>query len=310
MIPESPAASGSPWPATDADVPAFWQGLGLAGLIDLHIHFMPERVMAKVWAYFDRVTAPDGGSGWPIHYRTGDADRLRTLEALGVRAFPSLIYPHKAGMAEWLNGWAAGFAQATPGCLQTATFFPEPGVDRYVAEALERGARIFKVHVQVGAYDPRDPLLRPVWRRLAEARVPVVVHCGSGPEPGPFTGPGPFGEVLAAAPELVVLIAHMGMPEYRDMAGLALRHPNAHLDTSVAFTAFTERRFPFPADLVEVLASHPDRVVLGSDFPNIPHPYAEQLAGLASLGLGDDWLRAVCYRNAARLLGLPEGPTA
>jgi hypothetical protein len=44
--------------------------------------------------------------------------------------------------------------------------------------------------------------------------------------------------------------------------------------------------------------------VPGGDFPNIPYPYAEQVAGLVRLGLGGPWLRAVCWENAARLFGL------
>jgi hypothetical protein len=54
------------------------------------------------------------------------------------------------------------------------------------------------------------------------------------------------------------------------------------------------------------LAEHPDRVVLGTDFPNIPHPYAHQLQALVRLDLGDDWLRAVCHDNGARLLGVTQ----
>ena len=46
------------------------------------------------------------------------------------------------------------------------------------------------------------------------------------------------------------------------------------------------------------------KVLLGSDFPNIPYPYPEQLAGLARLDLGEPWLRAVCWQNAASLFGL------
>jgi uncharacterized protein len=46
------------------------------------------------------------------------------------------------------------------------------------------------------------------------------------------------------------------------------------------------------------------KVLLGSDFPNIPYPYAEQIAGLVRLGLGGPWLRAVCWANAAHLFGL------
>ena len=36
-------------------------------------------------------------------------------------------------------------------------------------------ARIFKVHVQVGRYDPRDDLLDAVWGRLEETGTPVVI---------------------------------------------------------------------------------------------------------------------------------------
>jgi len=45
--------------------------------------------------------------------------------------------------------------------------------------------------------------------------------------------------------------------------------------------------------------------LLGSDFPNIPYPYARQLTGLARLGLGEDWLRAVCWDNPVALFGAP-----
>jgi hypothetical protein len=291
-----------PPPAHDGAVPAYWRSLGLPGLIDLHVHFMPRRVMDKVWAYFD-TGGPLTGGPWPIEYRVEESERLARLRALGVLAFPSLVYPHKPDMAEWLNGWAADFADRTPDCLRTATFFPEPSAQRYVADALAGGARIFKAHVQVGGYDPRDPLLRPVWRQLADAGVPVVVHCGSGPTPGRSTGPGPFAEVLARHPRLVAVVAHLGMPEYAEFVDLAQRYEGVHLDTTMAFTDFTEALMPFPRDLLPALADLQDRVVLGTDFPNIPHTYLHQLEAVQRLDLGDAWLRAVLHDNGARLLG-------
>jgi cytosine/adenosine deaminase-related metal-dependent hydrolase len=122
-------------PASDDAVPAFWRALGLPGLIDVHVHFMPDNVMRKVWACFDNL-GPKTGRVWPITYRGSEADRLRHLRAMGVRAFPSLLYPHKPAMAEWLNGWAAGFAAGHADVIQTATMFPEPGVTQYVEAAL------------------------------------------------------------------------------------------------------------------------------------------------------------------------------
>jgi predicted TIM-barrel fold metal-dependent hydrolase len=264
---------------------------------------MPDNVMQKVWGYFDRV-GPLTGRPWPIHYREDEQSRLGRLRELGVRAFPSLLYPHKPGMAAWLNDWADEFASQHADVIRTATFFPEESAPAYVDEAIARGARIFKAHVQVGGYDPRDPLLVPVWRRLAEAGLPVVVHCGNGPAPGRFTGPEVFAEVLAATPALTAVIAHMGLPDYASFLQLAERYPHVRLDTTMAFTAWSERTAPFPAASRPRLVTLRDRIVLGSDFPNTPHPYAEQLAGLVKLGLGDDWLRRVLHDNAATLLGL------
>jgi predicted TIM-barrel fold metal-dependent hydrolase len=64
------------------------------------------------------------------------------------------------------------------------------------------------------------------------------------------------------------------------------------------------------ADVLKRLGDLQDRVLLGTDFPNIPYPYAQQLAALQGFDLGDDWLRAVCWHNAARLLGPHASPSS
>ncbi|MER7477720.1 amidohydrolase family protein [Streptomyces sp. NPDC126510] len=291
--------------AAESDaVRRFWGRLGLPGLVDVHTHFMPERVLRKVWEYFDSLGPLTGGLEWPITYREAEAERAQILRGFGVRAFTSMLYPHKPGMARWLNGWAADFASLTPDCLHTATLFPEPGVEAYVREAVAAGARVFKAHVQVGAYDPADDLLRPAWGLLAEAGVPVVIHCGSGPAPGKHTGPGPIARVLAEHPRLRLIVAHMGMPEYEEFLDLAERYGEVRLDTTMAFTDFTEALAPLPRRVLPRLAGVGDRVLFGSDFPNIPYPYLHQLDSLERLGLGEEWLRAVCHDNAAELFGL------
>lgn len=284
-------------------VRAIWTRLGLPGLIDVHTHFMPKRVMDKVWQYFDGA-GPLVGRPWPIAYRTDEKDRLATLRGFGVRAFTSLVYPHKPDMAAWLNQWAAQFAADTPDCLPTATFYPEPGAASYVNRALDGGARVFKAHVQVGGYDPTDPLLRDVWGAISDAGAPVVIHCGSGPEPGRYTGPEPVAAVLAEHPRLRLVIAHMGMPEYVEFLDLCDRYPEVRLDTTMAFTPFVEETMPFPSEASPRLRELGDRILFGSDFPNIPYGYLEALTVLTRLpGIDDDWLRGVLYRNAAHLFG-------
>jgi predicted TIM-barrel fold metal-dependent hydrolase len=295
----APSAAG---PATDEDVPAYWQSLGLPGIVDLHVHFMPDRVLAKVWAYFDSV-GPLTARRWPIRYRWPEEQRLAHLRAMGVRRFGSLVYAHKPGMAQSLNDWAAAFAAVHPDVVQTATLFPEDGVTAYVEQALRDGAALVKVHVQVGGYDPRDVRLDDVWAMLSDAQVPVVVHTGSGPAPGIFTGPGPFGEVLRRHPLLTAVIAHMGMPEYDDFLGFAERYDNVHVDTTMCFVDFfdADAAAVLRRELAPRLAALEQKVVFGADFPNIPYDYAHQIDVLTRLDLGDDWMRSVLWHNPARL---------
>ncbi|MFI6595582.1 amidohydrolase family protein [Nonomuraea sp. NPDC050536] len=287
----------------DVDVPAWWGALGLNGLIDLHVHFLPERMERRVWHHFNH-GGPLMGDGWKIEYEWPVEERVARLRELGVRSFPALSYAHKPDMARDLNAWAADFARRTPECLLSATFYPEPGVVDYVRQALAEGVRVFKVHLQVGGFDPRVPELDPVWGVLAEAGVPVVVHASSVPVPGGGVGPGPMAEVLRRHPRLRAVIAHLGMPEYEPFFELAQRHERVMLDTTMAFTDFSERRMPFPAALRPALRDLglAGKVVLGSDFPTIPYPYAHQLHALDRLELGDDWLRAVCWHNGAAVI--------
>ena len=293
-------------PVDDADVPRWIAELGLPGLVDIHVHFLPEPVTRKVWAYFDRAEE-HFGYAWPINYRTDEATRVDTLRRLGVLRFAPLSYPHKPGMAAWLIDWARDFAARTPAAVPTATLYPEPGVADYLAAALDAGVRCVKVHVQVGGFDPRDPLLDPAWQLLAEAGVPVVAHCGDGPLSGNFTGLDVFEQVIAANPGLVAVLAHAGMPDYQRALELAKRYEHVYLDTTMVGTPFTERTMPLPADWPTRLVEVADRIVLGTDFPQIPYAYVEQLRAIHHWAAADDrlgtgFLRAVLHDTPARLL--------
>ncbi|MEV1118886.1 amidohydrolase family protein [Actinosynnema sp. NPDC049800] len=281
----------------------------MPGLVDVHVHFMPQRVLDKVWAFFDEASR-HYGVDWSIRYRLPEAERLAVLRSFGVVGFAPLVYPHKPGMGEWLTDWALDFGSRVDGAVPTATLYPEPGVEAYVTRALTAGARCFKAHVQVGDYDPRS--LDGAWGLLAEARVPVVVHCGHGPAPGAHTGLDVFEDVLRRHPSLVAVLAHAGMPDYLSALDLVHRYDGVHLDTTMVGVPFTEVMAALPRDWAARLVDVADRVVLGSDFPNIPYDYSAQLDAIegwaaADDRLGEPFLRAVLHDNGARLLGLSPG---
>ena len=273
--------------------------------MDLHTHFLPPRVMAKVRAQFD-AAGPLIGRPWPLHYRDTDEALVEVLRGLGVRRFTALAYAHRPGMAEFLNDWSAEFAGRVPEAARCATFYPEESAASYVADRIAGGVDVWKVHVQVGGFDVREPLLDDAWGLLAEAGSPVVLHAGSGPVPTEHTGPAPVAELLARHPRLRLVIAHAGAPEYDEFLTLAERHERVALDTTMVFTDFfDELGAAYPSDLLPRLRDLglAGRVFLGSDFPNIPYPYEHQLEALERLGLGDDWLRAVLWDNGTALLG-------
>ena len=276
---------------------------GSPGLFDVHVHFLPENIQRRVYEQFDQA-GPKIGREWPIRYRATHDERVEHLRTMGVRRFPTLPYAHRPGVAAYLNDWARGFARDVPESLWSATFYPEHEAATYVEELLADGVEVFKIHVQVGEFHLDDPLLDPVWGLLEDTATPVVIHAGSGPVGNDYTGPEPMRRVLDRLPRLVAVIAHMGAPEYADFLALAERFEQVRLDTTMVFTDFFDVEAPYPPDLLPRLADLQPKVLLGSDFPTIPHPYAHQLEGLARLDLGDDWLRAVCWENGARLFGV------
>ena len=283
-----------------ADVRSFWEGLGLPGLFDVHVHFLPPNIQRAVYAQFDEA-GPKIGREWPIRYRVSHDERVALLREMGVRRFSTLPYAHKPGVATYLNAWSWEYAAGIPEVIWSGTFYPEPEAPAYVAERVAAGVEVFKLHLQVGEFHLDDPRLDRVWGLLEDAGTPVVVHAGSGPVGNAFTGPASTARVLRKHPQLRLVIAHMGAPEVGDFLALAATFDEVRLDTTMVFTDFFP---PYPRELHPRLVDLGDRILLGTDFPTIPYPYAHQLESLARLDLGDDWLRRVCFENGAALFGL------
>jgi hypothetical protein len=290
-------------PAEDAGLADIAAGLGLPGLIDVHVHLLPADLQRRVWRHFDNA-GPMIGRPWPIRYRWPVPRLVEHLAAIGVRRFSTMPYAHAPGVAAGLNDYAAGLAAQFPAVLPSFTFFPEAGALDYVTDALNRGARIGKVHLQVGDFDPRVPELVPVWGLLAEAGVPVVIHAGSGPVPGRHTGVAPVADLLRRHSGLVLVVAHMGGTEFEGFLELAERRASVHLDTTMVFTDFFEDQWPYPRELLPRVVGIADQVLFGSDFPSIPYSYRHAVDAILRLGLGVEVERAILWHNAATLLRL------
>jgi uncharacterized protein len=286
---------------TDDEIPAFLAALGVPGIVDSHVHFLPDSLQQAVWRWFDGLTPP-----WPVTYRAPADDRLAMLARLGVRHHTALAYPHRPGMLRFLNDHTLALGAAVPAVIPTFTIYPEPGVAAETARCLTAGGRAVKVHLQVGGFDATDPLLDDAWSQLQEQGTPVILHAGAvadGSGNEQWCGPEPIRRLLRRFGDLRLVVAHLGAPDYDAFVGLAEEQPGVWLDTAMVFTD-PPYLGPAPLHLAGRLVALGDRVVFGSDFPTIPHALAAQVSGLADLGLGDDWLRGVLWHNGLRLFGL------
>ncbi len=274
------------------------KALGLPGLLDAHTHWFPDSVNRKIWAYFDE-------HYWPITYRMGAEERLDWLRRNGVRRFTVLTYAHKAGMAEWLNDNTAELAARVPEAIPCGTFYPEPEAAAYVRRGIEQlGFRGFKLHVRVGGFDLAQPGLYPVFEQIEAAGLPVVLHIGNGPDPGPFTRPQVLQRLLLRFPQLRVVVAHMGGNEFEEYLRLAEARPTVHLDTTMVFVGFLALH-RYPVALLSRLEAVSGQILFGSDFPTIPYPLSHAVEGVLGLLLSDQAKRRVLWENAARLFAIP-----
>lgn len=291
------------FPADDDAIAGFLAATGVPGIVDVHVHCMPDRLQQAVWRYFDALDDP----AWPIRYRADLGARLDQLRSWGVVAHSALAYAHRPGMIGSLNDFTLDLADEHPQVVPTFTIYPEEGVTDEVARAIERGGVVCKVHTQLSRYLLDDPRLDDAMRLMAEARTLVVAHTSAvyGVDGGEETSGGSqVFRVKQAHPGLRLVIAHLGLPDpdgeqWRAVAeldgvwtdcsaGLVEPEP-AILPAGVVDRAQVRRR----------LGAH---VLFGSDYPSVPYTYADQLRGLAHLELDPVGLREVLHDRTARLL--------
>lgn len=276
---------------------------GLPPVIDAHVHVFPDPVFAAVWRWFD-------AHGWPVRYRLPAAQVIDHLLDRGVEHVVVCLYAHKAGLARELNAWLAALVRDRPRVSGLAAVMPgEPGAVAVVEEAFAAGLSGVKIHCHVQCVAPDAPELDEVYAACAAHDRPLLMHAGREPkssayacDPHVICGAARVERALAAHPDADLIVPHLGADELDAFASLLQRYDNLWLDTAMMLAGYlpVER----PERLLEV---RPDRVLYGSDFPNIPYSWDRELRRLAELRLPDATMEALLAGNARRLFALPRG---
>ena len=266
-------------------------------IIDAHVHLFPPRVFDAIWRWFDR-------HAWNIRYRLYAEEVLAHLRDHGVARAVGLCYAHVPEMARALNRFMAELGRAHPDQLiPLGTVLPgEPDAARIVDDALRAGLRGFKLHCHVQNVAPDDPRLDPIYERAAAAGVPVVIHAGRQPCLSGYHADIPAicsaaatRRALERHPSLTLIVPHLGDDEQQAYFAMLDELPNLHLDTTMLLADYFPRRTD-PA----LLERHADRILYGTDFPNIPYEWDRELRWLER-NVSAEARKKICGANAARL---------
>ncbi|MCA9573579.1 MAG: amidohydrolase family protein, partial [Myxococcales bacterium] len=114
---------------------------------------------------------------------------------------------------------------------------------------------------------------------------------------------GRVGRALRDHPRLRMCVPHLGADEFPAYADLLRRHDNLWLDTTMVLADYLPGEVPW--DLVR---ARPERILYGTDFPNLPYAWDRELRALAGAGLPDAALEAILGGNARALFGIDRGP--
>ena len=275
--------------------------------IDIHTHLHPERLFRAIRRWFAE------HSDWRFDSPTEPELVAAFLRDHGVERFVYFSYAHKAGIAREINAWLHGVRQRVPDGIPLGTIHPDdPDLMEAVDEALlGYGFHGFKFHINVQRFFPDDPRVLPVYQRLFDLDRLLLIHVGTAPWPNGFDGYPRFERVMDMFPNLKVVVAHMGSFETRRFFGLMERCPNLYLDTTMAFAPIRHEHRKIDTRLNRISVTNDDllrwqdRIVFGSDFPNLPYPYEEERDALWLRDLPPAVYQKIFHDNAAALLGLP-----
>jgi predicted TIM-barrel fold metal-dependent hydrolase len=176
-----------------------------------------------------------------------------------------------------------------------AVVSPKYGSKRVVKEidrcVHELGMKGLKVHPTVGTWRADSLAVNPVMEKAQEYGLPILFHS----EPDEYSNPRAIGNVAARYPEVIIIMGHMGGPDYFEAIQIAKAHDNILLDTTGSPNdAMTIKQ------AVEELGA--ERVVWGSDVPSLV--LGVEMAKIQYADVSEAEKRLILGENMAKVLHL------
>ncbi|MBW1780261.1 MAG: amidohydrolase [Deltaproteobacteria bacterium] len=277
---------------------------GLPPLIDAHVHIFPRTIFSAIWKWFDN-------NAWHIRYQMTSSGIFEFLLSRGVKHIIALQYAHKPGIAKRLNDYMSEKCKAYDGRVTgMATVFPgEDNAEGILQAAFDSGLSGLKLHAHVQCFDMNGEQMNRLYECCQINKKPIVMHIGREPKSTAY-GCDPYQlcsaerleHVLNDFPALKICVPHMGFDEISAYRELIEKYDNLWLDTTMVITDY------FPIEEKTPLEHYrSDRIMYGSDFPNIPYSWDRELKELKAVHISHEVMEKICYKNAVDFFSL-KGP--
>ena len=284
----------------DSKVPA-----DLPPVIDAHVHISPSGIFSAIRSWFDE-------HAWHIRYRMTSSRVFEYLLSRGIHHVIALQYAHKPGIARQLNSYMSEkcrkFGDRVTGM---ATVFPgENHAEKILQDAFDSGLGGMKLHAHVQCFDMNSDAMNRLYECCQTNKKPIVMHVGREPkstayscDPYQICSAEKLEPILKDFPNLNICVPHLGFDETSAYRELIEKYDNLWLDTTMVLTDY----FPIE-EKIDLGEYRSDRVMYGSDFPNIPYAWDRELKVLKTAGISRNALEKISYKNAVDFFGLKLQP--
>lgn len=170
-------------------------------------------------------------------------------------------------------------------------------LERLVEEYDFKGIKVYPPYQHHYVNDPR---MYPLYAKVQELGLPMMVHTGSSVFKGArikYGDPLLLDDVAIDFPNLNILMCHSGRPFWYEQAfWMARRHENVYMEVSGLPAKYLLDYFPRLEELAH-------KVIYGSDWPGNPD-LKRNVEAIRALPISDEAKQKILHDNAARILKL------
>ena len=259
-------------------------------IVDFHAHAFHDKIAEKAAKNLNVYYGiPLAGNGqFKILSDSAKENHIDKLVVHATATKPEQVPVINDYVAGLIGPEVIGFGTLHPNYAHCETEF---------ARLQKLGLRGLKFHPIFQGFNIDDASMFPIYEQL-EGKLPMLIHVGD--KNSDASSPRRLARVLDRFPGLVTVAAHMGgFSEWEEAKECLAGRDNVYVDTSSSI------RFMEPEETVQLIRAYGvEKVLFGTDYPLSLHK--EELENIDRLNLSQEESELILWKNAYRLLDLPE----